>query len=396
MKFEWSNTTRVIFGVGEFSRLGDEASKIGKHTLIVTGKSSTKRTGVLEKAISMLNDSGVETTVFDEIEPNPRASTVDRAAAVANSNGCDFVIGIGGGSSMDACKTIAVVAAGGGKCWDYVKDGTDKKLREAVAALPIVTVPTLAATGSEANGGAVITNWDTYEKSVFIHKLQYPRFSIVDPELTVTVNRDYTADGGIDIISHVIESYFSCTDYTPVQDRFSEGVIRTVMEHLPRAMNDGSDLEARTQLSWCSTVALSGMVNAGRVGGFPLHAMEHSLSGHYDISHGRGLSILMPHLMRYTAEVSPDKYAQFARNIFLIDIDSMSVQDAAAAAVDKFEAWMKETGVYHRLSEVGIDSKKFDVMAEDTVRIYGNGKDHIPNARPLKKEDIVVIYEMAA
>ncbi|MBU1319643.1 MAG: iron-containing alcohol dehydrogenase [candidate division Zixibacteria bacterium] len=395
MKFIWSNRTKLIFGAGEFAKLGIEAAAIGKHALIVTGKSSTKRSGVLDKAMDLLRAAGVSSTVFDEIEPNPRSKTVDRAAATLKEKGCDFVIGLGGGSPMDAAKSIAVVASSGGSIWDYIYSNPDKEMRDVTSVMPIVTVPTLAATGSEANGGSVITNWETNEKAPLIHPLMYPVFSIIDPELTASVPADYTGDGGIDIISHVMESYFSSPVHTPLQDRFSEGVIRTVMDHLGLAMANGNDIDARSHLSWASTVALSGIVNAGRLGGFPLHAMEHSISGHYDISHGRGLAILMPHLMRYTAEVAPDKYVQFAKNVFFVDTDSMSPEAAIDAGISKFTEWMKQTSVYFTLSDVGIGSEKFEVMADDIIRVSGYGKDYIDNARNLYKEDIIKIFEMA-
>jgi len=395
MKFIWANPTKIIFGVGEFEKLGEEAAAIGKHACIVTGKSSTKRTGVLDKAIHLLKRAGVESTVFDQIEPNPRSTTIDRGAEVVNENKCDFVIGVGGGSSMDASKAIAVAAANEGSIWDYIYDGSGKQVRKFDTVLPIVTVPTLAATGSEANGGSVITNWETQQKTGLIHRLMYPRFSIVDPELTVSVSPEYTGDGGIDIIAHVMESYFSSPVYTPTQDRFSEGVIRTVMDHLGRAVSDGGDIEARTQLSWASTVALCGIVNAGRFGGFPMHAIEHALSACYDISHGRGLAILMPHIMRYTAETKPDKYVQFARNLFCLDTDSMSAQEAVGAGISRFVDWMEAINMHLTLSDMDIGSEKFEEMADTTVKIYGHGRDYIDNARKLYKEDIVKIYEMA-
>ncbi len=395
MNFVWANTTRIIFGAGEFEKLGQESARIGKRAMIVTGRSSTKKSGVLDKAVDLLKQSGVDSIVFDKIEPNPRTTTIDKGADIVRSEGCDFVIGLGGGSPMDASKAIAVVAAGGGGIWDYIYDGSDKQLREVDKVLPIVTVPTLAATGSEANGGSVVSNWENDQKAPLIHPLMYPVFSIVDPQLTVTVSPEYTGDGGIDIISHVMETYFSSPVVTPIQDRFSEGVIRTVMDHLGRAMINGEDIEARTQLSWASTVALCGIVNAGRLGGFPLHAMEHTLSAYYDISHGRGLAILMPHLMKYTSETHPDKYVQFAKNIFFVDVDSMPVSDAVDAGIARFVDWMKSVNMSLGLSDVGIGPEKFDEMAEMTVRVAGRGNDYIDNIRQLRKDDIVAIYEMA-
>jgi len=396
MKFEWKNPTRVIFGAGEFSRLGEEASAIGKHALIVTGKSSTRKSGVLDKSIELLNASGVDSTVFDEIEPNPRSTSIDRAASIVKESACDFVIGLGGGSPMDAAKVISVVAAGGGSSWDYIYHSPDVEVRPVESALPIITVPTLAATGSEANGGAVVTNWEENDKAPLIHPMMYPVFSIVDPELSISVPTNYTADGGVDIISHAMETYFSSPVFTPLQDRITEGIIRTVMESLPRAVKDGTDLEARTQLSWCSTVALCGIPNAGRLGGFPIHAIEHALSAHYDISHGRGLSILMPHIMKHTSEHKLDKYVAFARNIFFVDVDSMSPQDAAIEGISRFVDWQKTVGMHLSLSDVGIDKSKFDEMADDTIRLYGYGEKFINNLRPLYREDILKILEMAA
>jgi alcohol dehydrogenase YqhD (iron-dependent ADH family) len=296
---------------------------------------------------------------------------------------------------MDAAKGIALAAANDGPFWDYVYHGDDESHRQPQSALPIVTVPTLAATGSEANAGGVFTNWETHEKAGVFNPLLYPQFTIIDPQLTVSVSPEYTGDGGIDIISHVLESYCSSDVFAPLQDRFSEGVVRTVMQFLGRAMKNGDDLEARTHISWASTMALFGLVNAGRIGGFPLHAMEHALSGHYDISHGRGLAILMPHLMRYTAEVKPDKYVQLAKNLFFVDVDKLAAPAAAELGISKFVEWMQSVDMYLTLSDVGIGSDRFEVMAADTVRVYGQGNDYIANIRRLYQEDIVKIYQLA-
>lgn len=395
MKFTWANPTRIIFGVGEIARIGKEASQIGSHALIVTGKSSTRKSGLLDRVVGLLKEQNVKSIIFDEIEPNPRTTTIDRGAEIAQSKGCDFVLGLGGGSAMDAAKGIALAAVNEGPFWDYVYHGEGETFRQATTALPIVAVPTLAATGSEADSGGVFTNWETHEKAGAFGPMLFPKFALIDPELTVSVSSEYTGDGGIDIISHVLESYCSSFALTPLQDRFSEGVIRTVMQFLGRAIRDGGDIEARTHLSWASTVALCGLVNAGRVGGFPLHAMEHALSGYYDISHGRGLAILMPSLMRYTAEAKPEKYVQLARNLFFVDVASMTPEEAAKVGIDKFVEWLESVNMSLKLSNVGIGQEKIEAMADDTVRIYGRGRDYIDNARKLYRDDIIKIYQMA-
>jgi alcohol dehydrogenase YqhD (iron-dependent ADH family) len=167
------------------------------------------------------------------------------------------------------------------------------------------------------------------------------------------------------------------------------------MEFLGRAMEDGHDIEARTHLSWASTVALCGLVNTGRVGGYPLHAMEHTLSAHYDISHGRGLAILMPHLMRYTAAEKPEKYVQLARNLFFVDADKKTAAQDAETGIAKFVEWMESVHMSLRLSDVGIGEEKLERMAEDTIRVNGHGENYLQNRRRLYKQDIINIYRMA-
>jgi alcohol dehydrogenase YqhD (iron-dependent ADH family) len=254
-------------------------------------------------------------------------------------------------------------------------------------------IPTLAATGSEADAGGVITNWETHEKVPLIHPLLFPRVSIIDPELTISVPRDYTIDGGIDIICHVIEGFFTGAEKTPIQDRFSMAVVKTVMENLPRAMDQPDDIDARSQLSWCSTVALSGMINSGRGGAFPLHAMEHALSGYYDISHGRGLAVLLPRLMYYTCDSRPEKFVFMGEALFGSEPKERD-QEVAHGAVYGMIDWLKSVERYLVLPEVGVkDDTKFASMADDTIRIYSAG-DYLDNPKKLYKKDIIRIFDM--
>jgi len=385
--------TKIVFGPGRLETVGTEAKTLGQQALIITGKRSSSEYGIVHRVTDYLEKEGIGAIVFDKIEPNPRTATIDAAAALARENGCDFVIGLGGGSPMDAAKGVAVAAATGKPVWDFVSHGQPVP-KPIGKALPIIEIPTLAATGSEANAGAVITNWDTHEKAVLAHPLLFPKVSIIDPELTITVPRDYTVDGGIDIICHVIEGFFTGADKTPIQDRFSLSIVRTVIEYLPRVLKDPGDIDARSQLSWCSSIALSGLINLGRGGAFPLHAMEHALSGHYDISHGRGLALLLPHLMEYSYQSRPEKYALMAREIF----DTRGGDDAelGRAAISGMVKFLDSVDRYLKMADVGIaDDTKFEQMAEDTIRIYSGGKDYLDNPMPLYKDDIVRIFKMA-
>jgi alcohol dehydrogenase YqhD (iron-dependent ADH family) len=394
--FDLHMPTRIIFGPGQLSRLGKEAAKIGRRAVVVTGRHSAKESGVLDRTLGLLKEAGVSAVVFDRVEPNPRSTTIDDGGALARSEGCDVVIGLGGGSAMDAAKGVAVAAYDPGNVWDYVRHGDPSTFKVPKQALPIVLVPTLAATGSEFNAGSVITNWETHEKALLIvQPLLFAKVSIIDPELTLTVDKNYTTDGAIDIVLHVMESYFNNNESTPLQDRISEGIILTVMEYFPRLLTDLRDLDARSELSWSSAMALCGIPGCGREPlGFPVHAMEHALSGHYDISHGRGLAIIVPHWMEYSYKRGPGRFAQFAERVMgLSRQPGESQEKLAARGISAWTSWMKEHEAYYTLRDVGIDETRFEAMAADTARIYGDGKT-IGGVRPLGIGDMVEIYRM--
>ncbi len=390
--FTFHLPTKLIFGPGEVKKVGVEAKQYGEKALIVTGRRSASAFGIIHRVTDKLEQEGVAVMVFDKVEPNPRSSTIDEAAELVRNNNIDMIIGLGGGSPMDAAKAIAAAAAMNKPVWDLVNHGQPVPPK-ITAALPIIEVPTLAATGSEADAGGVITNWETHEKAIIGSPILFPKVSIIDPELTVTVPRDYTIDGGIDIICHVLESFFTGADETPIQDRFSMSIIRTVMDYLPRIIEKPDDIDARSQLSWASAIALSGMVNSGRGGPFPLHAMEHALSAHYDISHGLGLALLLPRLMIYTYRARPAKYAFMARELFGVSPDKSEMEQAEAAVGGVID-FLKLVDRYITFVEIEIDDSKFEEMADDTLRIYSRG-EYLDNPKPLYKQDIVKIFEMS-
>lgn len=394
LPFDFQLPTKIYFGPGKINNIGKYLKPIGKKALVATGRSSMRKLGVLDKITVHLKKGGIESVVFEGIEPNPRHATCDKAAALACDNGCDFIIGLGGGSAMDAAKGIAITASTGHSVWDYVYTGPDKPQRKIEEALPIVCIPTVAATGSEADSGGIISNWETHEKTGIWGPALFPAVSIVDPELTITCPPDYTADGGVDIITHVIESYFTSTTEAFLQDRLSEAVIKTVMKYLPRALKDGSDIEARTHLSWSSTVALSGLVNSGRGGYYPLHALEHVVSAHYDISHGRGLALLLPALMDYTVLTAPEKYIEMGTNIFGLRFDTEDPDHAAKLSIDAMKGWLASIGRLLTFTDLGIDDSKFDAMVDDVVRLYMRDRGHLENPRPINMYGVIEIFRM--
>lgn len=394
MNFEFYNPTRLIFGAGGLSRLGEVASEHGKKALLVTGGGSVKKTGVFDRAVKSLKDAGVSVVECEGVEPNPRISSVRRGAETARKEKCDVVIALGGGSTMDASKVMAAAFYYEGDPWDMILHGQPEPY-VPTQALPVITVPTLAATGSEMNCGAVISNEETSEKSFIMNPVLYPRTALVDPELTLTVPKDQTAYGVCDIITHLTEYYFNGIDGTPLQDRSAEGVILTAMESGKKALADGGDTEARAHVQLASILALNGWVNSGTQGSAPVHFIEHTVSAYHDVTHAAGLSVINPAWMRFAAKHNTAKFVQFAERIFGIKGNGQDDMDTALAGIDRFEEFLREIGCPTRFSELGIDDKLFERYAEDTVRIINDGKGNLPGRPPMSAEDIVSVLRSA-
>ena len=392
MKFEFLNPTKIIFGTGSLSRLGEMVSPYGRRALVVTGGGSVKRSGVFDRAVASLKNAGVSATECSGVEPNPRITTVRRGAHIARDEHCDVIIALGGGSTMDASKVMAAAFYYDGDPWDMIYHGQPDPYIPT-RALPIITVPTLAATGSEMNMGAVISNEETKEKSFVQAECLYPRVALVDPELTVSVPKDQTAYGVCDLITHVTEGYFNGVDGTPIQDRFAEGVILTAMEWGPRAVADGNDLESRTQVQWASIVALNGWVNVGTNGGYPVHMIEHTLSAYHDVTHGAGLAVVNPSWMRFAAGHRPQKFVKFAERIFGLKAKDPDDPDCALQGIDRFEAFLKGIGCPTRLSELNIDDTLIARYAQDTLRIVHDENGNLPGRPAMTEADIVAVLK---
>jgi alcohol dehydrogenase len=394
MKFEFRNLTHLIFGAGTLSGLGEVVRNHGKKALIVTGGGSVKRSGVFDRAVASLKDAGVTMAECSGVEPNPRITSVARGADIARNEGCDVVIALGGGSTMDASKVIAAAALYDGDPWDMIGHGQDDWVIPT-RALPIVTVPTLAATGSEMNKGAVISNDDAKVKSFVTADCLFPQVALVDPELTLTVPKDQTAFGVCDIITHVTEGYFTGVDGTPIQDRFAEGVIINAIEWGQKAVADGSDLEARAQVQWASIVALNGWVQVGTNYTPPVHMIEHALSAHHDITHGAGLAVLNPAWMRFVAQARPERFAQFSQRIFFLSAKDKDDLSLAMAGIDMFQDFLRSIGCPTRLSELGIGDELFSRYAEDALLVVHDENGNLPGRPPMSKENIVEVLRSA-
>lgn len=368
--------TRFIIGTGSLAQLGKEAARIGKTALLVTGSKSMRKTGVLDKVDADLKENGVKAIVFDKVEPNPRASTIDEGANIARENGVDQVIGLGGGSTMDAAKCIALSAGGSDPIFAYFKGTAVSKPK----ALPIIAVPTVAASGSEANNGAVFTNWETREKVVLLHTSMYPACSIVDSALTITLPVKPTAQGGVDIFCHLVESYITANNTTLINDGLRESSMKTVVLALPAVLEKLDDIKEREKLTWASTIACSQFAGlGGGAGNMTLHGIEHPLSGEYDLAHGDGLACLLIEWMKATYPDRKERFALLGKNVF-------GEPDGISAT----EKWLKLVGMDHRLCHLGAKEADFDKLADNAIRTAPWVKFH---PTPFNIESIKSIYK---
>jgi alcohol dehydrogenase YqhD (iron-dependent ADH family) len=395
LPFEVLFPTRVLFGTGELERIGKEAKSLGHKALLVTGGTSAKKTGLLDRVSELLRAEGVPYVLYDRVEPNPRTTSVDEAAGIAREQNCDFIIALGGGSVMDAAKAIATVALSGRPIYDYMRGnpaGLWKELLPIQEALPILTVPTVAATGSEANNISVLTHWETHEKSSINGPGLIPKTAILDPSVTYTVPAHVTAEACADIFSHLFEAYLISREGTHIQDGFTETLIRQVVHFSTVAMAEPTHEEARATLLWASTLAISPFTLAGRGAGYPLHQVEHTLSGYYDIAHGRGLAILtVPYFQQIILQDRPERLARMGRECFGVQhADDRAAAEATIAAVAD---WFARLGITQRLADFGIKREDLPHLAKESIRIGGRGADHLSSSRPLFMNDVLAIYE---
>lgn len=380
--FEFYVPTDILFGKNQESNLPDKLKGLGKKILMTYGGGSIKRSGLYDKLKGLLKDFDI--FELGGIEPNPRVSTVNRGVEICKKEGIDLILAVGGGSTIDCSKAIAAGAYYDGDAWDLV---TGKAPIEN--ALPLAVVLTIAATGSEMDCAAVISNEKTEEKLLMGHPLLLPRVSVLNPENTFSVPAYQTASGAADMMSHILESYFD-QEEAFVPDAISEGLLRTVIKYAPIALEQPDNYEARAQLMWTSSLALNGLVTTGKNFMWSCHYIEHELSAHYDITHGAGLAMLTPKWMRYVlSDKTVDKFYTYALNVW--DIAPSDDKIAVAnAGIDATEAFFRSIGMPMTLREFGIDDSKFGEMAEKAVVV-----GHLAGAYvPLSKEDVVEILKM--
>lgn len=359
--FIYDIPTRVYFGKDQIKgNLAKELSRFGKKVLITYGGGSIKKIGLYDKIMRELEGSGLEVFELNGIEPNPKITSVRAGAELCKKEKIDVILAVGGGSVIDCSKFIAAGTFYDGDPWDIVLGKVDVQ-----KCVPIVTILTLSATGSEMDNIGVISNMETQDKLAFGCYPMVPKVSFLDPQNTFTVSKFQTASGSADILSHIFEVYFTLDDNMFMLDSFMEGLIKTVIKYAPIALNEPGNYEARANLMWASSWAINGFIKRGKTSSWPCHAIEHELSAIYDITHGLGLAIVTPRWMKYCLdENTVDRYYSLGVNVFGIDanLDKMQV---AKLTIKKVEEFLFETlGLQDTLTKIGIGEENIAIMAK--------------------------------
>ncbi len=375
-----SPPAKLLFGPGALNLLGDEARALGKNRVMIVTYPDIRKVGLLDRVIKLLQKGGINNPiVFEKVMPNPRVTMIDEGAALVRKEKVDFIIGLGGGSAMDSSKAIGLASTGTKSIWEYV--GSWLPVNNA----PVyIQIPTMAGTGSEMNPSAVITDWEhTHEKTSVGSSSLTAKVVIVDPELTLTVPKRQTAAGGLDILTHLAENYVTEPAPLPINDGFKETLMKAVVKNLPIVLQKSDDIEARTELSWASTCAMSSFAKIGGTQGtMACHGIEEAMSGRFDIVHGEGLAAIFPSWLRNIEPARRERNRMFARNVF-----GRTDVDGATACED----WLQSVGMKLRLRDLGFDISLADEVGAVALRQPRTKNNPVP----LTPKDVGDIYRAA-
>ncbi|MDR0751483.1 MAG: iron-containing alcohol dehydrogenase [Christensenellaceae bacterium] len=363
--FVFQNPTKIYFGKGSISNLVAELSKVGPRVLLTYGGGSIKKNGIYNAAISSLAKANKTVYELSGIMPNPRKEKVYQGIDICKTNNVDFILAVGGGSVIDCSKFIAAGAKTDRDFWQSFLVNQE----DCYDAIPLASILTLAGTGSEMDAGGVISDFENNLKLHYGHPLLFPKFSILDPEYTYSLPKEQLVYGSIDAISHILEVYFSKPDESNLSDDLAEAILKNLITNLDVALKNHDDYIARSNLMWCSTLAINGLISLGKEGDWMSHEIEHALSAFYDIPHGAGLAIVHPNYLMHVYKSAIPKFAKFASNIFGISSSTLDEEGRARAGIIALSNYFKQIGAPTTLGEVNIPSSEIQKIAK-TVNLF--------------------------
>ena len=380
--FIYNVPTKIFFGQGQIDKAGDEILKYGNKILLVYGSGSIKKNGIYKLLMEIFKQKNISFFELPGVKPNPEIDLVREGIKICKENNIQFILAAGGGSVIDSCKGIAAGFYYENDPWDFYIYKS-----KVTQALPIGTILTISATGSEMNGNSVISNNESGLKMAIGSDFLRPKFSVLDPTYTYSVNAYQTASGTADIMSHCIEQYFSGVKDTYIQDRLAESILKTCIHFGPIAVKYPKNYIARSNLMWASSLALNGMLQYGKQGDWATHVIEHQLSAKYDLTHGIGLAIITPYWMLKILDKSTiNKFVNYARKVWKVHGDDDF--QIAKEGITRTALFFESLGIPKKLKDVKIslDKPTIEEMAEKATK-YGP----LGNIKLLSKEDVVSI-----
>ncbi|MBR0530734.1 MAG: iron-containing alcohol dehydrogenase [Ruminococcus sp.] len=384
--FNFYSPTEFVFGRGRECETGRYVKKYGgSRVLIHFGGGSAVKSGLLDKVKKSLEEEGVAYFELGGVKPNPRDTLVYEGIELCRREGIDFILAVGGGSVIDSAKGIAAGVVYEGDFWDFY---CGKKVGKA---LPVGVVVTISAAGSEGSGDSVITKEDGMLKRATGSDALRPRFSVLDPELTMTLPAYQTACGATDIMAHVFERYFTNTKEVEITDRLCEAVLMTMLRETPRVIADPKNYDARANIMWAGMVAHNNIVGVGREQDWNSHGLEHELSGLYDCAHGAGLAVIMPAWMEFVCKHDVMRFCQMATRVFGVDMDFTDPEKTAREGIRRFRTFLHSIGMPINFAELGAKEEDIPVLVEK----LGVGDGRTGGFVHLSSEDAAEIYRIA-
>jgi NADP-dependent alcohol dehydrogenase len=358
--FSFQNPTRIVFGKDQLAQLA-KLIPPGSKVLLTYGGGSIKKNGVYDQVVKAL--AGFDWQEFSGIEPNPSFETLMRAADLVRREKIDFLLPVGGGSVIDGTKFIAAAAVFDGDAWDILAKGA-----KVTAAIPLGCVLTLPATGTESNGNSVVTRYETQQKLSFSSALVYPQFAILDPTVTFSLPPKQVANGVVDAFVHVMEQYMTYPVNAPVQDRFAEGLLQTLVEEGPKALSQPDNYDVRANVMWAATMALNGLIGQGVPQDWATHMIGHEITALYGLDHAQTLAIVLPSLLQQQRGQKRDKLLQYGRRVW--QLQHQDEERLIDDAINHTRAFFEQMGVPTRLADYGI---KADAVDKLVAALQANG-----------------------
>lgn len=385
--FIFKSPTEFIFGKEAENQTGSYLKKYGaKKVLVLYGGKSAKASGLLDRVTKSISEAGIEYTEMGGVQPNPILSKVREGIELCRKEQIDFLLAVGGGSVIDTMKAIGIGIDYEGDVWDYFCGKASNP-----HPYPGAVVLTIPAAGSEGSKSMVITNENGLLKRGFDCEESRSKFSILNPEITYTLPAYQTACGAVDMMSHIMERYFTNTPSVELTDRMSEAVLKTIIHAAPAAIANPSDYNARADLMWASTLAHCDLLSCGKTGDWASHDLEHELSALYGIAHGAGLAVVTPAWMKYVFKHDIPRFCQFASRVFDVEMNYFNPEETALTGIYKLEEFFKKLAMPTRLADLGITDNQFQLMAAKTT---GQGTHTIGNFAKLSENDCCQIYEL--